>query len=187
MYRDAPVLDEIRGSVANSMEPGNKTLKFDIKCLEKIPLLVALYAETLRFGVQIHIPRCAAHQNLCINNKLIPQGKLVLVNTWLAHMDEDVWNTRDGEFPLDTFWARRFLVDPKDERSGPVRSRRQNTLASSANAKREREYGSSAQSGERFSIEGLDGAWIPYGGRICSFVDSFQDLVFEDFVFFERC
>lgn len=155
MYRDTPVLNDIRASVGNSIEPGTKTLKFDIKSLEKNPFLLAMYAETLRFGVQIHVPRCAAHQSLHINNKLIPQGKLVLVNTSVAHMDEDVWNTRDGEFPLDTFWARRFLVDPKDEHSGPVRGRRQHTLASSPNTNRD----------IKFSIEGLDGAWIPYGGN----------------------
>lgn len=164
MYRDPSVLEEIRASVHDAIEPepepGTTHLKFDIKALEKIPLLLSLYAETLRFGVQIHIPRCSPHEDLHVGGKAIPQDKLVLVNTWVAHTDEEVWNTRDGEFPLDRFWARRFLVDPDDDRSGPVKRQQRHETTSSIIA------GTKTDSRGRveFSIDGLDGVWIPYGG-----------------------
>jgi hypothetical protein len=151
MFRDPSTLGEIRESVLDTIQPG-KGIKFDMKRLEKKPLFLSMYAETLRFGVQIHIPRCAPHQELRVGNKLIPKDKLVLVNTWVAHTDEEVWNTRDGAFPLDTFWSRRFLVDSKDPLSGPVRKGHGQSQSHSE--------------GVHFSIEGLDGAWIPYGGNI---------------------
>ncbi|KAK7701462.1 hypothetical protein SLS64_010206 [Diaporthe eres] len=58
------------------------------KDLEAIPLLSSMYAETLRFGVQIHIPRNAPHHELEVGGVRIQKNKLVMANTWLAHMDE---------------------------------------------------------------------------------------------------
>ncbi len=75
-----------------------------------------------------------------------------MTNTWLAHMDEVVWNTKGGERPLDQFWAERFLVDPRDKSSGPTRKR---VAPSPEDADKTEAY---------FCSEGLEGAWIPYGG-----------------------
>ncbi len=113
-----------------------------------------MYAETLRFGVQIHIPRSAPHRDVQIGGVAIPKDKLAITNTWLAHSDEQVWNTREGEKPLDTFWPERFLVDDRDERSGPVRVR----------STAEKKDPAAAKDHVYFSAEGLEGAWIPYGG-----------------------
>ncbi|RYP77924.1 hypothetical protein DL769_003297 [Monosporascus sp. CRB-8-3] len=123
-----------------------------IEELETIPLLLSLYAETLRFGVQIHIPRSAPYHELHIGEVTIPRNKLIMTNTWLMHTDENLWNTKGGEHPLDQFWAERFLVDPEDERSGPVK---QKADPSTENKPEKQVY---------FSVAGLEGAWIPYGG-----------------------
>jgi len=109
-----------------------------------------MYAETLRFGVQIHIPRSAPYHDLHVDGITIPKNKLILINTRLLHMDEEVWNTKAGQQPLDRFWAERFLVDPRDETSGPTKK----IFRPAENPGR----------GVYFSADGLEGAWIPYGG-----------------------
>lgn len=156
VLRDISLLVGVRKCITETVGQG-ATAKFDLRKLEKQPLLLSLYAETLRFGVQIHIPRCSPHRELKIGNMLIPKNKLVLVNTWLAHTDDALWNTKNGAFPLDDFWARRFLVDPKDPSSGP-------TKKSCASEKTEKKIEN--DEGLHFSTEGLEGAWIPYGGKI---------------------
>jgi len=66
---------------------------------------------------------------------LIPQNKLILVNTWLAHTNEVVWNTKNGAFPLDILWAQRFLIDPNDRSSGPTKKRLQTQAKAESYAK----------------------------------------------------
>ena len=154
VLRDTSLLSEIRQCVADTVEPSSRS-KIDWKKLEKKPLLLSMYAETLRFGVQIHIPRSAPHRELGIGDMIIPRKKLILVSTWLAHTDEAVWNTKEDTFPLDKFWAERFLVDPKDPSSGPTKGKSGTCHKVSEGA-----------TGVYFSTEGLEGAWIPYGGRV---------------------
>ena len=86
---DPSLLAEVRQEVAQVTEP-NLPLKFRIKQLEQQPLLLAVYAETLRHGVQIHIPRHIPHDSLYIGHCTIPRGQLLFVDTWLAHMDQTV-------------------------------------------------------------------------------------------------
>ena len=155
IFSDTSACSEIRRGLEVSMETG-ATLIFPATELENQPLLQSMYAETLRLGIQIHVPRNAPHQNIHIGDKIAPKQKLILVNTWLAHTDEAVWNTKKGTFPLTRFWARRFLIDPKDPSSGPTRTPHQ---------ERESPETRDSGSGESyFSTEGLEGAWIPYGG-----------------------
>lgn len=156
VFHDTSLLSSIRQCLADTIEPGAR-LKFDVKKLEKQPLLRSMYAETLRFGVQIHVPRSAPHRDLTVGNILIPKNKLILINTWLAHTDETVWNTKKDVFPLNTFWPQRFLIDPKDPSSGPTKEK------SRASEKTETKFKS--LDGLHFSTEGLEGVWIPYGGK----------------------
>lgn len=139
----------LRSSISSLPQPP------PFKSLESISLLASMYAETLRFGVQIHVPRSAPYHELNVGGVTIPRDKMVMVNTWLAHTDENIWNTKQGKHPLDHFWAERFLVDPNDATSGPTRQ--ENEAAAGM------EKSSQAES-IRFSIEGLDGSWIPFGG-----------------------
>ncbi|OOF95349.1 hypothetical protein ASPCADRAFT_207821 [Aspergillus carbonarius ITEM 5010] len=118
-----------------------------------------MYAETLRLGDQIHIPRCSPHRSLALGEKTIQPNKLILINTALAHTDEEVWNTKDGQYPLDTFWARRFLLNSTDPRSGPLKP----SLPLSRAAK-ERQSDDPNTPRKEFTVQGLEGIWIPYGG-----------------------
>ncbi len=86
-------------------------------------------------------------------------------------MDEAFWNTRGGQHPVKEFWAERFLIWPGDAGSGPVREevvdyKRPTTGVVDT-------VGSEGWAGEMgreekgepfFSVQGLEGAWIPYGG-----------------------
>ena len=79
-------------------------------------------------------------------------------------MDSTLWNTKDGEHPVDTFWADRFLEYPGDPSSGPIK-------------KKEREGSQPAKQSSfdtvdnepKFSLAGTNGVWVPYGGgpRVC--------------------
>lgn len=132
--------------------------RFDIKALGKNPLLQSIYAEALRLRIAAFIMRSPERENMKINEWILPKGEIVLIATTPAHMDEKVWNTgKANEYPLDRFWADRFLVYPGDPTSGPRKVSYQET--------------SKIQKGEepRFSLDDLDGSWIPYGGgfRAC--------------------
>lgn len=90
-----------------------------------------------------------------------------MTNTWLAHTDEQVWNTKGGLWPLDRFWPQRFLVYPGDPTSGPTKGG--SPVPGTENQEEQEAY---------FSVEGLEGAWIPFGGTLnCD--PSHMDLNFE--------
>lgn len=143
---------QLLSSLRTSLSCLSKPLRFED--LETIPLLLSLYAETLRFGVQIHIPRCAPHHELAVGGVTIPRNKMIVINTWLMHTDEKLWNTQGGRWPLDKFWAERFLVYPGDESSGPTAQK--TTHSDDMRHKK----------GPHFSTTGLEGVWIPYGGKL---------------------
>lgn len=149
-FRDLELLAQTRQRL-KQMPPGKH--QFEIKALEKEHLLQSMYAETLRFGVQIHIPRCAPHHNVKLGSSSIPNGKLILINTSVAHNDESIWNTEGMKFPLQMFWAGRFLTCSWNDC----------TQDNSSNRRR----GENDQRGtENFSVQGLEGSWIPFGGEM---------------------
>lgn len=150
-FCDPGILRELRTAI----EPGNDNhTPLNLDELSKIPLLASLYAETLRFGVQIHIPRDAPHHQVRVGKSILPKKSFIMMNTWLAHSDVDAWNTQDGRQPLDEFWPHRFLVYPEDPTSGP--SRKPFALTEGLQTKNNKPI---------FSTEGLQGSWIPYGSK----------------------
>ena len=153
---NASILEEVRQEVARTSESKSQS-GFKMKELEQQPLLLSLYAETLRYGVQIYIPRHIPHQALDIGDRTIPSNKVFIFNTWLAHTDKAIWNTKNGTYPTEEFWARRFIIDPKDPSSGPCRSQRK--------ADTDPASGVEDTDRVRYSTDGLEGAWIPFGGR----------------------
>ncbi|KAL4821207.1 cytochrome P450 [Aspergillus spinulosporus] len=123
----------------------------------------SIYAETLRLYVQSYVTRCSAHAPADIGAWRLPQNKVAMVSSYVAHMDDNVWNTQDGAQPLTKFWADRFLVDPHDTtgRSGPLRRERRAPRTAGVDAKCDLEERAEKP---RFSLRGLEGFWIPYGG-----------------------
>lgn len=157
-FRDSTLLSRLRDSLRGTVEQ-TSGLDLNLKMIEKIPLLLSVYAETLRRLLAVHITRCAPDHDIRVNNWLLPRKKVMIVNTHLAHMDADVWNTRDGAHPLDTFWAERFLIYPNDPASGPVRKDLHDLPATPSSGK-----GEHKTEKPHFSVDGLQGSFIPFGG-----------------------
>lgn len=84
-------------------------------------------------------------------------------------MNPSVWNagTSGDPHPLDAFWADRFLIYPNDPMSGPLRKDPNSIEESFPHAPSMEKK--PAETGPRFSMEGVAGGWIPYGGgqRMC--------------------
>ena len=74
-------------------------------------------------------------------------------------MNNELWNTKQGKHPVDSFWAERFILDPNDNTSGPLEPEYKEAVADSA----EKQETNVAQEAY-FSTKGPSGAWIPYGG-----------------------
>lgn len=130
---------------------GASGVKYDVEKLCSDPLLQSVYAETLRLRVAALIVRESAHRDFSFQGWEVRRNEVLTVSSYTEALNEDIWSTGESSqsYPLDKFWARRFLVDPSDSASGPVR-----------NPKRRK-----AANGEPyFSVAGLEGTWIPYGG-----------------------
>lgn len=80
------------------------------------------------------------------------RGRFITLSTQVAAHDPEAWGperTQGGKQPLDRFWAERFLVPAKSGRSQDQDQDQDQKGSSDA---------------REFSLDGLSGAWIPYGG-----------------------
>ena len=161
IFMDHKLLSRVRSAVKDAANP-TPELSFNIKVLEKQPLMLSVYAETLRLFVQVFVTRCSPHTAVHINNWLLPRNKISMVSSHPAHMDAEVWNTKGGAHPLDKFWAERFLIDPNDPGSGPTRM---DVTGHGSTDNKKLIY---SVDEVRFSLEGLEGSWIPYGDESSS-------------------
>ena len=155
-------LDDIAASRSLSLLLGNPSV--DVETLCRVPILQSMYAETLRLYTSLFSLRSAIHGNFELGNHTIPQGELIAVDSRVSAMDKRVWNTgaiddEEEPHPLDQWWAERFLVNPNDPNSGPVRPQ-----ASKARAPADVSPSCLGHDYRRFTTEGLAGAWTPYGG-----------------------
>ncbi|KAJ8124069.1 hypothetical protein ONZ43_g124 [Nemania bipapillata] len=123
-----------------------------------IPLLASIYAETMRLHIKIYSAYSSPHEDVDLGKWTLPKGALALVNSAPSHMDKSFWNTKNGQYPVETFWADRFIIDPADPESGPIdpEYRRLHNRP-----KKEQE-----DMTPYFSLDGCEGAWVPYGGKI---------------------
>ncbi|KAI9690876.1 MAG: hypothetical protein M1822_008495 [Bathelium mastoideum] len=131
------------------------------------PLLQSIYAEALRLRTALFIVREADHDDFHLNGFNLEKGKRIIIDTYTSHMDSKVWNSGppDNPHPLDTFWAERFLVDPEDPCSGPLSQNHPLHHAKRSQRPSQRPT-PDRESRPKFSMKGLDGAWVPFGGGI---------------------
>ncbi|PSR75302.1 cytochrome P450 [Coniella lustricola] len=135
---------------------------------QSVPTLNSIFAETLRLHSTMYSMLTARGTDANLGKWRLPQGKIGVVNTGISHMDEHIWNTHRGEHPLSKFWAYRFLINPNDPSSGPLNknARLHNAKSSHIKSEEAEEYAANASissSGSAFSLEGLEGSWVPYG------------------------
>lgn len=138
VYRDPELLASIRAEVDTCAVQTDNGLHFNINHLLRLPLLQAVYAETLRLRMHFYIIRMPDREDINIREWILPRQKVIVTPTTVAHMDPQRWNTGlNGERPLNHFWVGRFLQYPLKSIHKPT---------------------------PEFSTKGLEGSWIPYGG-----------------------
>lgn len=138
------------------------------------PLLQSIYAETLRLCVGVLLVREPTRDNYSFRGWWIKKTEFLSISTRTEAMNPEIWGTGgdDDPHPLDTFWADRFIVDPADPNSGPLR----NPKGKSQNSKPNNFSSQSNQAVKNdneiniekpyFSLDGLSASWIPYGGGL---------------------
>lgn len=121
---------------------------------------------TLTYHLQIPII-----SNLKFGNYVVEKGKIILASIYFSHRDTTHWNqgrllpNGDYEHPITSFWAERFLVYPNNPLSGPVKPDSHEQPTAEGNSPPITHTDSEA----KYSIEGLKGVYIPFGGgtNIC--------------------
>ena len=156
-FKDHRLLSHLRQELETSQKSYEKQKIPDINTICGGQLLQSVYAETLRLRVAILITRAPEHDDFQLGEFLFPKDKLIAVSSRTAAMDNTLWNTGSTEdpHPLDEFWAERFLIHP------PLRRAKDQPKVSATDDQ--------VNGIPRFSMNGLSGAWIPYGGgqRMC--------------------
>lgn len=142
-------------------------VRFDINTLCAQPLLQSIYAETLRLRMALLINRTSQLSDVRLGPWRFPRNSPIAVSTLAAAQNPRLWNDANGAHPLNTFWASRFVVDPNDPLSGPLAPEARLRLdekneGEKRESKKEEEMGMGTRT-KRFSLEGLQGGWIPYG------------------------
>ncbi|KAF2710377.1 cytochrome P450 [Pleomassaria siparia CBS 279.74] len=161
IFKDEHLLSRIRGSIEDTVTHDNEAgfgVAMD-KLLSK-DLLQSVYAETLRLYVQSYITRCSPHEDVAVGRWWLPRNEVSMVSSYVSHMNTGVWNTQHGKHPVTSFWPERFLVDSRDDQSGPMRR----DLVEAAAATTMNKTRNSKDDEPHFTLQGLSGAWIPYGG-----------------------
>ncbi|KAK2038703.1 cytochrome P450 [Colletotrichum somersetense] len=110
-------------------EPEANNAPVDYTALLSAPLLNSVYCETLRLQVAGTIGRRASGEGARLRGgslSALQSGTTGMSASWLGGLNESVWNTGreiDGraEYPVESFWAERFLEYPDDPSSGPLR------------------------------------------------------------------
>lgn len=122
-------------------------ISFDVDQLLRLPILQAVYAETLRLRMHFYIIRMPDRVDMNIRDWVIPRQKVIVTPTTVAHMDSEAWSTGlNNEHPVDQFWVGRFLRYPSKGDRGDTQPH------------------DPAASSPEFSTKGFEGSWVPYGG-----------------------
>ena len=158
VFRDHDLLSRVRGELKTTTLKGITSGR-DIEKLLSLPLLQSICAELLRLRVATQAVFSSHRGDIQINQWRIPKDSLVIVTTGAAHRDPGFWNTKNGQHPLDRFWADRFLVYPGDPQSGP---RKQATIVDCESEVHPTKTPASPTEGEYVS-SGLADSFIPWG------------------------
>ena len=139
-----------------------------IPILSSLPLLNSVYRETLRLHIAGAVGRMSFSPDFQLGGRWqIDTGVPIMSSNWLGGLSQTFWNTGYvlpggmPEYPVETFWAERFLKYPNELVSGPIRQPEwsmyetrgrssQKTVEDDRNAK--------------LVTAGLSGYWFPFGG-----------------------
>jgi cytochrome P450 len=161
VFNDKILLSRVRAELAAADFQGITTNE-DIEKLTAIPLLQSIYSELLRLRVEVQTLFSSDTEDICINEWRLPKNSLVIVPAGAAHRDPTFWNARDGKYPLDSFWADRFLAYPNDPQSGPRKAVRPTKTKNGIEAARSPRTVHNSNK-PRFVSSGLANSYMPYG------------------------
>ena len=154
---------------------------FDAVKLCSDPLLQSVFAETLRLRVGVLYSREPARDNYSFRGWSFKRTEILSVSNHTEAMNQEIWGTGSDKnsHPLDTFWADRFIVNPQDPSSGPLkrplekkktRLPRSNVTSTSQRNHHQEDIIddideiANAKPSSYFSVDGLSASWIPFGG-----------------------
>ncbi|KAK5625606.1 hypothetical protein RRF57_001322 [Xylaria bambusicola] len=165
IFQNEELLRRVRHGIQEYLSTQSGTIHdVDPQHLAKeVPILSSVYAETMRMYINIYSMYSSPYEDVNLGKWVLPKGAHALVMSHPNHMDASFWNTRNGKHPVQTFWADRFMVDPCDPNSGPVNPELCKTPRQEKPSSEQKPY---------FSLEGCQGAWLPYGGRFLNPDDS---------------
>ena len=164
VFRDPKLLSRVRAELTAANVQG-VTSNQDVEKLLSLPLLQSIYAELLRLRVEVSSVLSSAREEIRINSWRVPKDRLVIIPTGEAHKDASFWNTRNGKYPLDQFWADRFLAHPGDPQSGP----RKDGMLSGERWDEDMARAPTGPTKAKFIGSGLADSFIPWGvgERVC--------------------
>lgn len=158
VFKDERLLSRLRAELTAADFRGITTNE-DIEKLTAIPLLQSIYSELLRLRVEVQTIFSSDTEDIRINKWRVPKNSLVVVPAGAAHRDPTFWNARNGEYPLDRFWADRFLAYPNDPQSGPRKPDRYHDNKHGVGATRT----AFESTKPKFVGSGLANSFMPYG------------------------
>lgn len=169
--RDRSLLKRTTSELEACRTPNaNETIAFDSGRLCNQHLLQSSYAETLRKYVAVYTIRKPEFEDAQVLDYTIPKNKMVVISSAMAHMDKRNWNLGDSEeHPVEEFWADRLLTYGNANTrpsSNRTTSGSDTAFDSSAQPTSSPTIGRANTQGPRFSLNGYNGAWIPFGGGI---------------------
>ncbi|KAF1849695.1 cytochrome P450 [Cucurbitaria berberidis CBS 394.84] len=154
VFKDPALLKRVREGLEADF--GQTTLlDIDPAELIKSTLLSSIQAEVLRLYVNVCVMVSSPHADVSLGRWWMPKGGTALVSSGMTHMDNNYWNTRDGLYPVRSFWADRFVTYSHDQSSGPVQLAVRDKRQSEPRGK---------DGKPSFSVQGLEASWMPYGG-----------------------
>ena len=157
VFKDEELLDRVRRELARIGFEGTAKDSDTEKVLTS-PLLQSIYSELLRLRVEVQTIFSSDKEDIHINEWRIPKGSLIIVPAGDAHRDPQVWNTKGGQYPLERFWADRFLTYSGDPHSGPTRPLR---ILNQSSVPRTDEHLKDNQ--PKFVVSGLADSYMPFG------------------------
>jgi cytochrome P450 len=164
VVRRPELLASVRQEIAPFASWNQIEFVADVEGLCSQNLVQSIYAEVLRVHNGTVINRVPRVPDMTVGGWRLGKDEPIVVSTYHTARDKVVWNegTMDDPHPVDQFWPERFIVDPSDPSSGPVKGMA-HQIGSTGSKK------PSKSIGPHFSMDGTEGSWVPYGGgsRMC--------------------
>lgn len=160
VYKDrellSRVLPELQAGIVSPVDQDpSEPLRFDLSPILASPLLQSIYAEVLRMRISLMVTRMPERGDFKYGPWKFKHGAYIALPSAYVGYHEGAWaaHTKDGEQPIDKFWAERFLVPGVEEADKSNKKSKKSTAEKGPNATK-----------MQFSTEHVEGIWTPYGG-----------------------